>query len=74
MNKGKFNLRKNLHSKDLILLQRQQMSKQCKQSARLWPMISFESMKTKFYIDGEWTIYNVLYMLICHIVMLNVVI
>ena len=47
MNKGKFNLRKNLHSKDLILLQRQQMSKQCKQSARLWPMISFESMKNK---------------------------
>ena len=47
MNKGKFNLRKNLHSKDLILLQRQQMSKQCKQSARLWPMIYFESMKNK---------------------------
>ena len=48
MNKGKFNLRKNLHSKDLILLQRQQMSKQCKQqSARLWSMISFESMKNK---------------------------
>ena len=44
MNKGKFNLRKNLHSKDLILLRRQQMSKQFKQqSARLWPMISFQS-------------------------------
>ena len=48
MNKGKLNLRKNLHSKDLILLQRQQMSMQCKQqSARLWSMISFESMKNK---------------------------
>ena len=31
MNKGKFNLRKNLHFKDLILLERHQMSKQCKQ-------------------------------------------
>ena len=48
MNNPLFILRKNLHSKDLILLQRQQMSKQCKQqSARLWPMISFESMKNK---------------------------
>ena len=46
MNKGKFNLR--ILKKGFNLLQRQQMSKQCKQqSARLWPMISFESMKNK---------------------------
>ena len=64
MSKGKFNLWKNLHSKDLILLQRQQMSKQCKQSARLWFKLTVNRLRN----------YNVLYMLICHFVMLNLTI